>query len=689
MSQFWYVTLAVLGALMACQAEAFEWRKSGPEQEGLSAEALQRMVQTLAQQRTEALMVIRHDKIVCEWYAPGFSRHTRHYTASLAKAIVGGMALLLAMDDGRISPDELACRYVRQWRTHPLKSRIMIRHLATHSSGLEDAEENGKPHAALKGWKGEFWRRKKNPILIARDEVPLLFEPGKGFEYSNPGMAMLGYCIAAALQGAPERDIKTLLAKRLMEPTGVRPGEWSISYGRSWKVDGVTVHAIWGGGAYSPDAVARVGRLMLREGDWDGRRLVRAETVRAVVADAGMPTPDRSKGPVPRMALCWWVNSDGVFARLPRDAYFGSGAGHQLLVVIPSLDMIVVRMGQKMAGDGHWAPVEKYLFNPLMNAVTDARQGRVIKEVHFEPVQAIRRGAVGSDNWPITWGDDGCQYAAYGDGWGFDSPRVEKKLSLGFAKITGPPSKFRGINIRSSTGERYGDGPKGPKASGMLMVDGVLYMWVRNVGNSQLAWSVDHGKTWEWGFKFAESFGCPTFLNFGPNYSGARDDFVYTFSPDGPSAYESYDRVVLARVHKSRIRERSAYEFFAGLDENGQPVWTRDIGQRAGVLELKGQCGRLDVVYNSGLKRYLMAMGYNHAGGWGLFEAPEPWGPWLLAFSTERWDVGDTHSYRLPAKWISRDGRRMYVVFSGRKFSGIDYDAFCVRGMRLVTYADE
>ena len=51
--------------------------------------------------------------------------------------------------------------------------------------------------------------------------------------------------------------------------------------------------------------------------------------------------------------------------------------------------------------------------------------------------------------------------------------------------------------------------------------------------------------------------------------------------------------------------------------------------------------------------------------------------------------MGDTHSYRLPAKWISRDGRRMYVVFSGRKFNGIDYDAFCVRGMRLVTYADE
>ena len=41
----------------------------------------------------------------------------------------------------------------------------------------------------------------------------------------------------------------------------------------------------------------------------------------------------------------------------------------------------------------------------------------------------------------------------------------------------------------AATAETLGDGAKGKKASGMLMVDGVLYMWVRNAGNSQLAWS--------------------------------------------------------------------------------------------------------------------------------------------------------------------------------------------------------
>ena len=62
-------------------------------------------------------------------------------------------------------------------------------------------------------------------------------------------------------------------------------------------------------------------------------------------------------------------------------------------------------------------------------------------------------------------------------------------------------------------------GAKGQKASGMLMAGGVPYIRVRNAGNSQLAWSSDHAKTWTWsGWRFEMSFGCPTFLNLGKDY---------------------------------------------------------------------------------------------------------------------------------------------------------------------------
>src|SRR5207302_774596 len=140
----------------------------------------------------------------------------------------------------------------------------------------------------------------------------------------------------------------------------------------------------------------------------------------------------------------------------------------------------------------------------------------------------------------------------------------------------------------SETGEQLGDGAKSKKASGMLCFDGVLYLWTRNAGNAQLAWSVDHGKQWHWAdWKFTISFGCPTFLNFGKNYAGARDDFVYLYSHDADSAYTPADRMVLARVPKGRIRERDAYEFFQGFDENQQPLWTPPIADRGAIFTHK------------------------------------------------------------------------------------------------------
>jgi hypothetical protein len=86
----------------------------------------------------------------------------------------------------------------------------------------------------------------------------------------------------------------------------------------------------------------------------------------------------------------------------------------------------------------------------------------------------------------------------------------------------------------------------------------------------------------------------------------------------------------------------------------------------------------VDVVYDSEIKRYLMALSYDHSGGWGLFDAPEPWGPWTTILHRE-WDVPNTHGYRLPAKWISADGLTLTLVFSGTKPN----DAFCTRTLML------
>jgi len=688
----------------------FVWQTASPESQGMSTPKLNAQRDVLAAKRTKAFLVIRHDRIVYEWYAPDHGQKKLHYTASLAKALVGGVSLMLALNDGFLDVDEPACKYIPAWKEDSGKSGITIRHLATHSSGIEDAEKGGLPHDRLPGWKGAFWRREPDPFSIARDEASVIFPPGSDYAYSNPGMAMLAYAVTASLKDTPHSDILSLLRERIMKPIGAPDEEWSIGYGRGYEVELLKLYANWGGGGYTARAVARVGRLMLRQGDWEGEQLVLPEWVEKAVKYAGTPLPERTEGnPEPGSGLGWWTNFDGVWQAIPRDAFAGAGAGNQILLVIPSLDMIIVRnggtLGDESKGEGFWGGLEKFLFNPLMEAISDSNQlpradvdsdndegdsgkmvfyppSPVITDATWAPADSILRGATGkgrdgSDNWPLTWADDDNLYTAYGDGYGFD-PIVPQKLGLGFARVIGGPTDFKGENIRSDA-ENSGMGASGGKASGLLMVDGVLYLWVRNADGDghhcQLAWSKDYAKTWTWGnWKFTE-FGYPTFINCGKNYTGVPDkhkNYVYMVSHDNPSAYEPADRFILSRVPRNEITNRDAYEFFMNLDQDGSPVWTKDIQQRGGVFTNPGRCLRSGISYNAGLKTYLWwhqgprdGADTRFRGGFAIYDAPEPGGPWTTVYHTDEWDVGPGETASFPTKWMSDDGRICYLVFSG------------------------
>jgi hypothetical protein len=213
-------------------------------------------------------------------------------------------------------------------------------------------------------------------------------------------------------------------------------------------------------------------------------------------------------------------------------------------------------------------------------------------------------------------------------------------------------------------------------------------MLVRNTGNSQLAWSGDHGKNWTWSnWKFTTSFGAPTFLNFGKSYAGTRDDFVYIYSHDSNSAYKPADRFVMARVPKDKIRNRGSYKFFKGLDNSGRPVWTENIAERGAIFVNPDNCYRSGISYNNGLKRYLWCQilpssederGPRFQGGFGIYDAPEPWGPWTTVFYTENWDVGPGETSSLPTKWMSLNGKTCHLLFSGD-------DCFSIRKAVLAT----
>ena len=208
----------------------------------------------------------------------------------------------------------------------------------------------------------------------------------------------------------------------------------------------------------------------------------------------------------------------------------------------------------------------------------------------------------------------------------------------------------------------------------MLMVDGVLYMWARNA--EQLATRlvcrprrhVDLER-----LEVHDKFRLSDVSELRKRLRRARDDYVYVYSQDSDSAYKPADRMVLARVPKTASELRGAYEFFQQAGTSGQPHWTDDIRQRGAVFSHPGSCYRAESRTTLPLKRYVWCQilppanskGPRFEGGFGVYDAPEPWGPWTTAFFTKRWDVGPGETSSFPTKWISRDGRTMHLVFSG------------------------
>ncbi len=516
-------------------------------------------------------------------------------------------------------------------------------------------------------------------------------------------MAVLAYTITASLRGSPQTNLRQLLAERLMDKLDVPKSEWSIGYNGPSDVDGLKLYSTWGGASFSPRAAAAVGRLLMYKGDWNGQRIISQAAVANSLKYSGMPKPPRPpENPFPASGLAWYTNFDHVWPDVPADAFAGAGASHQTLIVIPSLDLIVVRFGTSLLNKneklGFWGAIHNHLLAPLMDSITDLPPQKspsqpqsqsqskspyppspVINSLTFAPVDTIKRAALGSDNWPLTWADDDSMYTAYGDGNGFE-PQLPEKLSLGFARVDGPADHFAGVNLRCSIEDR-GNGKAGKKASGIVCVNGTLYLLVRNAHNAQLAISPDHGKTWHWAdWKFQTSFGCPTFLNFGRNYAGARDSYLYIYSPDTDSAYDIADRFVLARVPADRLTQHDAYEYFVTLDSSGNPTWSPDISKRSPVFQYPGHCYRGSVTYDTPIKRYLWWQGGQtdgrFKGGFSVYDAPEPWGPWTTVYHTDTWDTGPGESATFPTKWISPDGLTLHLVFSGN-------DSFSVRKATL------
>jgi hypothetical protein len=183
------------------------------------------------------------------------------------------------------------------------------------------------------------------------------------------------------------------------------------------------------------------------------------------------------------------------------------------------------------------------------------------------------------------------------------------------------------------------------------------------------------------------AFSLLSIMQMGRGYSANSDGFVYIYSPNG-SDEGTMNQLVMFRAPTDQVPDRSAYEYYAGLDAHGDATWTSEIEDRAVVHTFpSGWVNRLrhpwswlpSVTYNEPLGLYMMAnwgTGMGPNGEWfetpsylGIWVAETPWGPWTQILEEEAWmpdgDPGARAYHPVIApKWIAPDGKSFWLIWT-------------------------
>jgi len=255
--------------------------------------------------------VIRHGFLVKEWGSPA----TLADIKSATKGAVGTTLLGLASNAGRGNLDDRAqAHYPEIGRETPENvatgwlGEITVRQHATMTAGFND----GRP-----------------PKLVRR--------PGAGGEYSNDTANMLAELLTLAFQ----EDLAVVLRREVMDPIGVEPSQWAWRQNqyRPKTIHGLTSREFASGITLTHRALARIGYVYLRGGEWAGRRILSREFVREATRPTTLPAPFGYYG------FYWGSNGKGTFPEIPKDTFWALGLGDSVVVVCPSLDLVTVRLG--------------------------------------------------------------------------------------------------------------------------------------------------------------------------------------------------------------------------------------------------------------------------------------------------------------------------------------------------------
>jgi CubicO group peptidase (beta-lactamase class C family) len=328
------------------------WPESTPEAQGLDKDALEALHRELAEGAhgyVDALLVVRNAFVVFErsyshdydrlfvgkgpgglynyydpqWH-PYWKRTPLHTMQSVSKSVTSAL-VGIALRRGEIPGVEVPVMpYFSDFKTRPdaRRDRMTLRHVLTMTTGIEWDESSvsytdpKNDCAAMEA--ADDW------IQYVLDR-PMAFEPGERYEYNSGATQLLSHLIARTT-GKPADDYAK---EHLFGPLG-------IEY--AWKRTPKGLADTEGGLYLRPRDLAKLGYLYLRDGVWEGRRILPEGWVKdSTSLQVATGSPDWGYG------YKWWVLSHREAEALT--AFAARGYGGQYCIVVPGLDLVVVLTG--------------------------------------------------------------------------------------------------------------------------------------------------------------------------------------------------------------------------------------------------------------------------------------------------------------------------------------------------------
>ena len=274
--------------------------------------------------RTRAVLVIHDGNLIAEKYADGFDQNTRLTGWSMTKSLTNAMMGML-VKEGKINLNDAAP--IEAWKNDD-RNTITIHNLMQASSGLKWAEVYSGPSDAT-----NMLFKKRDAGLYA-SQVPLQHTPGEVFYYSSGTTNILSYIIRQTVGDADYHSFPyaTIFHKIGMYSMTIEPDPGGNFVGSSFAF---ATARDW----------ARFGLLYLNDGYWINERIL----PEGWVEYSTTPAKGAKKG---EYGAQFWLNAgnpndivDRNFPDVPADMYYLSGFEGQDVFIVPSENLVVVKLG--------------------------------------------------------------------------------------------------------------------------------------------------------------------------------------------------------------------------------------------------------------------------------------------------------------------------------------------------------